>query len=62
MLLAWLMNRTTPALTGQFVPFAAHGWFALACVAGVVALAALAALAPARRAARLAVIDALRYE
>jgi ABC-type antimicrobial peptide transport system permease subunit len=62
LLLARLMNWVTPALHGQDVPFTVSGWFVLSCVVGVVLLAALAALGPARRAARLSVIDALRYE
>jgi putative ABC transport system permease protein len=61
-LLSYLMNRATPGLIGHIIPFRLEAWLVLACVAGVAALAALAALLPARRAARLAVIDALRYE
>ena len=61
-LLAYLMNRATPGLLGHIVPFHVEVWFTLVCVAGVVLLASLAALLPARRAARLSVIESLRYE
>lgn len=56
------MNLTTPGLLGQAIPFHVEFGFVAACLAGVCALAVLASLLPARRAARLAVIDALRYE
>jgi putative ABC transport system permease protein len=61
-LLAYLMNLATPGLLGHVVPFHVEGAFLAACVAGVAALAVVAALLPARRAARLLVVDALRYE
>jgi putative ABC transport system permease protein len=61
-LLSYLMNWTTPGLLGHHIPFQVNWWLVAACLAGVFLLACVAALLPARRAARLAVIDALRYE
>jgi putative ABC transport system permease protein len=61
-LMAFLMNRSTPALIGHVIPFHIDYGFVAACAGGVAALAVLASLLPARRAARLPVIDALRYE
>jgi putative ABC transport system permease protein len=61
-LLSYLMNLATPGLLGHHVPFRIHTWYVIVCVLGLSVLAVLAALVPARRAARLAVIDALRYE
>jgi putative ABC transport system permease protein len=61
-LLMFLMNRATPGLLGHSIPFHVDAWFVLVCVAGVAALSVLAALIPAQRAARLPVIEALRYE
>lgn len=60
--LSYLMNRTTPGLLGHYIPFHVAGWFVVVCVVGLLGLAMVAALIPARRAARLLVIDALRYE
>src|SRR5262249_28057316 len=62
-LLALLMNWAAPGLLGAEIPFRVGWWFLLA--AGVVGggrVALLAAAVPARRAAHLAVLDALRYE
>jgi ABC-type lipoprotein release transport system permease subunit len=60
--LAFLVNRATHVLAGNDVPFYLH----TSLVAGVAVvapvIAVLAALLPARRAARLQVIEALRYE
>jgi putative ABC transport system permease protein len=61
-LLALLMNWTTPAFVGLVVPFRVDWPFAGLCVAGAALLATLAALLPARRAAGLQVVEALRYE
>src|SRR5262249_25169899 len=60
--LAYLMNRSAPPLTGQVVEFHVEGWFTAGCLAGAALLAGLAALLPARRAARLRVAQALQYE
>lgn len=60
--IAWLMNLATPGLTGHHVAFGVQPLFALACLAAVPLLAVCAALLPARRAARLAVMDAVRHE
>lgn len=61
-LLAYLMNVATPGLLGHDVPFRVEWWFVAAAAGGVAVVTTLAALAPAERAAKLAVIDALRYE
>ncbi len=61
-LLALLMNWAAPGLLGHEIPFRVEWWFVSAAVVGVALVAALAAAAPARRAERLAVLDALRYE
>jgi putative ABC transport system permease protein len=62
LILAWLMNLATPELAGHQVPFRIEWWLTVGCVVGVTVLACLSALVPARRAARLAVIDAIHYE
>jgi putative ABC transport system permease protein len=61
-LLSYLMNLATPGLLGQTIPFGVHWGFAVACLAGMVLLTLVAALLPARRAARMVVIEAIRYE
>ncbi len=61
-LLAFLVNLSTYPLTGQPVPFHLDGWQTAGCLGGALVIATLAALVPARRAARLAVIQALQYE
>jgi putative ABC transport system permease protein len=60
--MAWVMNATTPALLGVVVPFRVSPLLAVACLLGAAVVAAAAALLPARRAARLHVVAALRYE
>jgi putative ABC transport system permease protein len=54
LLMAWLMNAATPGLVGHHVEFRVQPLFVGACL--------LAAMPPAWRAARLAVIDAVRHE
>ena len=60
--IAWLMNLSTPALTGHFVAFHWRWGFTLGCAGAALVVALLAALLPARRAAQLRVIEALQYE
>jgi putative ABC transport system permease protein len=60
--IAWLMNVATPGLQGHHVEFHVPPFFVAACLLAATVLAVLAALVPARRAARLAVIDAVRHE
>jgi putative ABC transport system permease protein len=59
---AWLMNLSSPAMTGHLVAFQWRWGFVLGCAAAALAVSVLAALLPARRAARLRVIEALQYE
>ncbi len=60
-LLAWLMNITTPALLGHFVPFSVSPAQILGCVIATFAVVILAAWGPARRAASLDIAEALRH-
>ncbi len=60
--LAWLMNLATEPLLGQHVPFRVDGVYLGLCLLAALAVALAAGLPPARRAARLAVIEALHYE
>lgn len=61
-LLAYLMNRCTPRLTGHVIAFEVYPGFVLLCVLMVTLLALLSAWIPARRAAHLRVIEVLRND
>src|SRR5262249_6731156 len=61
-LLAWIMNRATHPVLGQWVAFHLDVPFVLGCFAVALVIAVLAAWFPARRAARLRVVQALQYE
>lgn len=60
--LSWLMNLATYSFSGHRVDFILRVGFMAGCVAVALLVALLAALFPARRAARLDILEALRYE
>jgi putative ABC transport system permease protein len=60
-LLAWLMNITTPALLGHIVPFGVGPGYIALCVAGTFVVVLLAAWWPANRAASLDIASAVRH-
>lgn len=60
--MTYVMNISTYPLTGFPVPFHLDATLLSACLAGSLVVAAAAAYLPARRAARLPIIAALRYE
>jgi ABC-type lipoprotein release transport system permease subunit len=60
--LAYLMNHATHLLVGNDVPFRLHASLVAGVAVVAPAMAVLASILPARRAARLGVIEALRYE
>src|SRR5262249_11056912 len=62
LVLAYLMNIATYPLTGQPVPFRLDPDHILGCFVAAMAIAVGAAILPARRAARLQVVEVLRYE
>lgn len=62
LVLAYLMNIATYPLTGQPVPFGLDTGHIVGCFTAALAIAVGAAILPARRAARLQVVEALRYE
>ncbi|MBI2824651.1 MAG: ABC transporter permease [Planctomycetia bacterium] len=62
LVLAYLMNLSTRVLAGQIVDFRADAWFVAACCGACLATALAAAWFPARRASRLAIVQALQYE
>jgi ABC-type lipoprotein release transport system permease subunit len=62
LVLAYLMNLATYPLTGQPVPFRIDAGHVFGCFGAALLIAVGAAIFPARRAARLQVVEALRYE
>src|SRR5205085_10491681 len=62
LVLAYLMNVATYPLTGQPVPFRIDAGHVIGCFVAAILIALGAAVLPARRAARLRVVEALRYE
>ncbi len=60
--LAWIMNITTPALSGHHVDFDLHLLFIAMCSLIAIVVSFLAACIPASRAAKIDVIQALQYE
>jgi putative ABC transport system permease protein len=60
--ICWLINTFAGMPGGAAFPFVASPTLILATLAGAFALGAVSGLWPARRAARMPVVDALRYE
>jgi putative ABC transport system permease protein len=60
--LAYLMNLAVYPLTGNTVPFRLHASLILGALVVAPTIAVVVSILPARRAARLGVIEALRYE
>ncbi len=61
-LVCWVINTFAGMPGGASFPFVASPTLILATLAGAFALGAVSGLWPARRAARMPVVDALRYE
>jgi putative ABC transport system permease protein len=61
-LVCWVINTFAGMPGGASFPFVASPTLILATLVGAFALGAVSGLWPARRAARMPVVDALRYE
>jgi putative ABC transport system permease protein len=62
LLIGYLMNMASRTLQGQIVPFHFNPAVLIGCAVLTVVVSCLAGMLPARRAMRLRIFDALRYE
>jgi putative ABC transport system permease protein len=60
--MAYLFNTAAAPVLGHSIPFRLHPWLVAGCLAAALAIVMAAAWAPSRRAAGLAVAEALQYE